>query len=126
MATKKWGLDWEAGQSDDGTWSLFRPDPTTHKIIQEVAHAWVDIKADTIEVQMEILDMPPIPPSTKNPDGSVTTFKPFDLGSVRMLVSDLILYDFLYPDVQGKTFAKLTYFDKMTGAIVREFTDAKF
>ncbi len=126
MATEKFGLHLEAGQKDDGTWSFFRVDPATHEIEQTIAAAWIDIQADAIDVEMEVLDTPPIPGPTKRADGGITTWRPWDIGSVRLLVSDLVLYDFLYPELQGKTFARLTFREKSSGSVIKEFKDVTY
>lgn len=126
MATEKWTLYWEAAQTDDGTWKLFRVDPTTHKILQDVASAWISVEPDAINVDMEILAVPPIPPPYTRPDGALVTQKPFDFGSVRLLVTDLILYDLLHPELQGRAFATLTFFEKQTGAVVKQYKNRKY
>lgn len=126
MATQKWGLHFEAGQKDDGTWIISRIDPSTHAIEQNVVAAWVTIKPDAIDVELELLDTPPIPPPQTNPDGSVTTYAPWRLESARGLASDLVLYDFLYPELKGKSFATLTFHDKKTGTVFKQYKNRKY
>lgn len=126
MATEKWGLHWEAGQKDDGTWMIFRVDPSTNDIVQTCAAAWVTIKPDAIDVELEILDQPPIAPTETRPDGTVVHNPSFRLETLRGLVTDLVIYGFLYPELKGKTFATLTFFDKKTGAMFKQFKNRKY
>lgn len=126
MTIKKWTLHWDVGQKEDGSWVFFRVDPSTSAELQDVALAYVAIAKDTIRVDMEILVLPPIPPPFTRPDGARVTLKPFDLESVEVLVWDLLLYDVLNPDIKGKSFGTLTFYDKKTGAVVKEATNRTF
>lgn len=126
MATEMWTLHWEVGQKDDGTWMLFRVDPQTSKILQECGAVWITIGKSDLRVDMEIRDMPPIPPPSTDARGATTSHPPFRLESIRYMVTEMILYDLLHPELRGKTFDTLTFYDKSDGSIFKQSKNRTF
>ena len=127
MATEKWGVHWEVAQKDDGTWIFYVVDPETKAIKDAYCAAWVALDDELIDVELHIIEEPPLPTQLHHSDGSYTMNRPFDIDSVRMLVADMVIRSVhgIYRAIKGKTLAQ-RFTDRETGEVIREYGPRPF